>query len=93
MPTSNEKIKLFCMSAAHYLEHTTDRLDLYTYLSIFFRNIHSEVFLNEVPSIVMPNLKRCNTKVNKVSMYDGFFKLFPEREFYSAAMMSCANFW
>lgn len=26
-------------------------------------------------------------------MYDGFFKLFPEREFYSAAMLSCSNYW
>lgn len=26
-------------------------------------------------------------------MYDGFFKLFPEREFYSASMIACLSHW
>lgn len=26
-------------------------------------------------------------------MYDGFFKIFPEREFYSAARLTCFNHW
>lgn len=26
-------------------------------------------------------------------MYDGFEKIFPEREFYSAAMIRCLNYW
>ena len=26
-------------------------------------------------------------------MFDGFFRLFPEREFYSAARFDCSNLW
>ena len=93
LPTTSQKIKLLIMSATHYVDSTTDQLDLYSYLSYFFKSLHSQIQLNDVPSIVIPNLKNCNVKINKVRMYDGFFKLFPEREFYSAAMLSCSNYW
>lgn len=32
-------------------------------------------------------------KVNSVKMYDGFLRLFPEREFYSASMIRVQNLW
>ncbi len=81
------------MPAVHYLEDTTDKVDLYSYLFHFFRNIQSEIYLNQVSSLVMPNLHKEGRKASRVRMFDGFFKLFPEREFYSAALIQCANHW
>lgn len=92
LPTTNERVKLFLMNASQYLE-TNDQVDLFSYLSYFFKNIHSEIYVNGIPSIILPNLKGRNTKTTKVKMYDGFFRLFPEREFYSAAILSCINHW
>lgn len=81
------------MPAGNYLETTTDRIDLYSYLSFYLRNPEPESFLQDVPSIVLPNLHLQSRRISKVRMYDGFFKLFPEREFYSAAAMACLNHW
>jgi hypothetical protein len=66
------------MAAEHYTAETTNRIDLFSYLSIFFRHISAEIFLNEVPSVVLPNLHGKH-RVSSVRMFDGFFKLFPER--------------
>ena len=49
--------------------------------------------LNETPSVILPNLKHKNSKISKIRMYDGLFRIFPEREFYSAAMINCVNHW
>jgi hypothetical protein len=68
-------------------------MDLFSYINFFFREVHCETSLNEVPALVMPNLKQKQTKLSAVRMYDGFFKLFPEREFYSAARVTCINYW
>jgi len=71
---------------------TTDKVDLYSYLCHFFKDVHSRT-QSVIPEIVLPNLKNHNMKLNKVRMFDGFFRLFPEREFYSAAMLKCFNYW
>jgi hypothetical protein len=68
-------------------------MDMFSYINFFFREIHSEISLNEVPAVVLPNLKQKHTKLSSVRMYDGFFKLFPEREFYSATRLTCMNHW
>ena len=51
------------------------------------------MYLNDIPSVIIPNLHQQNHKVFKVKMFDGFFRLFPEREFYSAARFDCSNLW
>lgn len=52
-------------------------MDLFSYINFFFREMRCETNLNEVPALVMPNLKQRQTKLSAVRMYDGFFKLFP----------------
>ncbi len=52
-------------------------MDLFTYINYFLRETHSETNLNEVPAVVLPNLKQKQAPLSKVRMYDGFFKLFP----------------
>lgn len=80
------------MSASEYVE-STDKLDLFSYINYFLRETHSETNLNEVPTVVLPNLKQKQTQLSKVRMFDGFFKLFPEREFYTASRLTCLNHW
>lgn len=92
LPTANDHLKLFLVSAADY-EAATEQLDLFSYINFFFREIHSEITLSEVPAVVLPNLGRKRAELSAVRMYDGFFKLFPEREFYSAARVACFNHW
>ena len=79
LPSTHDKIDLLMMSASHYCDGATQRIDLFSYLSYFFRNVKSEIYLNEVPSIVLPNMHDRFKRVNKVRMFDGFFRLFPER--------------
>lgn len=45
LPSANEKVKVFFMSATEY-EGSTDQMDLFSYINYFFREIHSEITLN-----------------------------------------------
>ena len=76
IPTTESSRKLMIMSGNEYLKLTTDKLDLFSYISIFLRNQHSTFQVNDVPEIVIPNLAKKNAKVNKVKMYDGLYRLF-----------------
>ena len=46
-----------------------------------------------MPQIVLPDFTKRKARINNVKMYDGFLRLFPEREFYSASYFHSTNAW
>lgn len=84
-------MKIFFISAKEY-SNCSDNLDLFSYLELLFK----ESILREnhnIDQLAIPDLTKRKEKLNQVKMYDGFLRLFPEREFYSASMVRVQNLW
>ena len=59
-------------------EACTDKLDLFTYLQLFFRNPKRKE-LHDIPQLTIPNISKRKPKVYNVKAYEGLSRLFPER--------------
>lgn len=94
LSTTHEEIELILIDGKEYEEETNSKLDLFSYLYIYQQNnLKNFKEHHNLKEVVIPMIQSRNRSINAVKMFDGLFRLFPEREFYSGTYFNCTNLW